>query len=175
MDPSTEKQPAFSDRPIGTESVQANPLSTGTPTGYVPISSDERTMAMLAELLQLFSWIIGPLVIFLVKRDSPFVRFHALQAMLWQLVMVMLSIIFFVVVVAIAVAAPKSAGPSSPASVLFILSFYALFGLFSLANFVIAIYFAVKANAGAWASYPVIGSIARSILGLPAAAPNGMR
>ena len=121
---------------------------------------------MLAELLQLFSWIIGPLIIFFVKRDSPFVRFHALQAILWQVVMMMFSIVFFVVVIAIAIAAPKSGGNPSAAPVAFMLSFYALFGLFSLANFVIAIYFAIKANGGAWASYPVIGRMARGILGL---------
>jgi uncharacterized protein len=177
MDASFEKPPAFPTQPVGNENLQTQSVSNapGVPIGYVALTADERTMAMLAELLQLFSWMIGPLVIFLVKRDSPFVRFHALQAILWQVAMAMLSIIFFVVVVAMAVAAPKSAGTGSPASVLFILSFYALFGLFSLANFVIAIYFAVKANSGAWASYPLIGSIARSILGLPARVPNGCR
>lgn len=123
-------------------------------------------MAMLAELLQLFSWMIGPLIIFLVKRDSPFVRFHALQAILWQLVMTMFSIVFFVVVIAVAVAAPKFSGTASVAPVVFMLGFYALFGLFSLANLVIAIYFAIKANSGAWASYPVIGRVARSILSI---------
>jgi uncharacterized Tic20 family protein len=123
-------------------------------------------MAMLAELLQLFSWIVGPLIIFFVKRDSLFVRFHALQAILWQMVMMMFSIMFFVVLIAMAVAAPKSAGTMSAAPVLFMLSLYALFGLFSLANLVIAIYFAIKANAGTWAAYPVIGRVAKTILGI---------
>jgi len=121
---------------------------------------------MLAELLQLFSWIIGPLIIFFVKRDSPFVRFHALQAILWQVVMMMFSIVFFVVVIAVAVAGHRSSGSTSFAPVLFMLSFYALFVLFSLANLVIAIYFAIKANSGAWASYPILGRVARSILGI---------
>jgi uncharacterized protein len=133
-------------------------------------SPDERTMAMLAELLQLFSWMIGPLIIFFVKRDSPFVRFHALQAILWQVAMTMFSIVFFVAMVAMMFAMPKSGGSNSTLPMVFVLSFYALFGLFSLANFIIAIYFAVKANSGAWASYPIIGRIARSILSLPASA-----
>ena len=141
------------------------PTHPAPPLGPPGPTPDERTMAMLAELLQLFSWIIGPLIIFFVKRDSPFVRFHALQAILWQVFMMMFSIVFFVVVVAVAIASPKS-GNMSAAPVLFMVGFYALFGLFSLANMVIAIYFAVKANAGAWAAYPVIGRIARSILGI---------
>jgi hypothetical protein len=57
------------------------PTYSGGATGNSIPSPDERTMAMLAELLQLFSWMIGPLILFLVKRDSAFVRFHALQAM----------------------------------------------------------------------------------------------
>jgi uncharacterized Tic20 family protein len=129
-------------------------------------TQDECTMAMLAELLQLFSWIIGPLILFFVKRDSAFVRFHALQAILWQVTMMMFSIVFFVVMIAIAIAGSRSGSAGAPASLLFMVVFYALFGLFSLANLIIAIYFAVKANSGAWASYPIIGRMARSILNL---------
>ena len=43
-------------------------------------------MATLAHVLQLVGWWIAPLVIFLVKRESRFVKFHALQALLLQLV-----------------------------------------------------------------------------------------
>lgn len=123
-------------------------------------------MAMLAELLQLFSWIIGPLILFFAKRDSAFVRFHALQAILWQVVMMMFSIVFFVVMIAIAFAGSRGGGSGAPATLLFMVVFYTLFGLFSLANLIIAIYFAVRANSGAWASYPVIGRMARSILNI---------
>ncbi len=122
-------------------------------------------MAMLAELLQLFCWVIGPLIIFFMKRDSLFVRFHALQAILWQVIMTMFSVVFFVAMLALTIASKPH--NTSPAAIGIILSFYALFGLFSLANLVIAIYFTVKANSGTWASYPIIGRIARSILGMP--------
>ena len=168
MSSSFENPPSFPDNPTGNAAMPATalPVSPGAHAGYVLPTADERTMAMLGELLQLFSWFIGPLVIFLVKRDSAFVRFHALQAILWQIFMAMFYIVFFVVMIAMAVAMPKSGVAVGAAPVLFMVSFYGLFGLFSLANFVIAIYFAVKANSGAWASYPVIGSIARSILGL---------
>lgn len=46
---------------------------------------DERTMAFLAHLLQVFTGFIAPLVIFCVKQDSRFVKFHALQSLIWQL------------------------------------------------------------------------------------------
>jgi len=47
-------------------------------------TQDERTMALLAQVLQIVGWWIAPLVIFLIKRQSKFVSFHALQALLLQ-------------------------------------------------------------------------------------------
>src|SRR5271168_2911673 len=48
-------------------------------------TKDECTMAFLAHLLQVFTGFIAPLVIFCVKQDSRFVKFHALQSLIWQL------------------------------------------------------------------------------------------
>ena len=50
-------------------------------------------MAFLAHLLQAFTGFIGPLIIFCVKQDSRFVKFHALQALVWQLCY--MALIFF--------------------------------------------------------------------------------
>ena len=47
-------------------------------------TADERTLALLAHLLMAFTGFIGPLVIFCVKQDSRFVKFHSLQALVWQ-------------------------------------------------------------------------------------------
>src|SRR5260221_14749850 len=47
-------------------------------------TEDERTMAMLAHLLMAFTGFIGPPVIFCVKQNSRFVRFHSLQALIWH-------------------------------------------------------------------------------------------
>jgi len=138
-------------------------------TGYgIPIpSADDRTMAMLAELLQLLSSFVGPLIIFLVKRDSPFVRFHALQAILWHILTGMLTIAGIVAFIAMAVASSKFGTDHSPVPMFLVFSIWAFFGAIGLMNIVVAIYFAIKANNGVWASYPVIGRIARSFLALP--------
>ena len=45
---------------------------------------DERTMAILAHMLQIVGLWIAPLIIFVIKRESRFVSFHALQALLLQ-------------------------------------------------------------------------------------------
>jgi hypothetical protein len=47
-----------------------------------PNPGDERTMAMLAHLLALFASILGPLLIYLLKKDeSAFVRHHGAEAL----------------------------------------------------------------------------------------------
>ena len=67
-------------------------------------SKDECTSAMLAHILQVFGNFFAPLVIFIVKRDSYYVRFHALQALLWQVCALIFTMVtffgFFVVMIA---------------------------------------------------------------------------
>ena len=50
------------------------------------------------------TWWIGPLVIFLIKRSSQFVSFHALQALFWQIIFTVTyfgaMFVFFAVVIA---------------------------------------------------------------------------
>lgn len=50
----------------------------------VPIASQEdKTMAMLAYLLGIVTGFLGPLIVWLIKKDqSKFVGYHALQALL---------------------------------------------------------------------------------------------
>ena len=51
-------------------------------------ASDDKTMALLAHLLGIFTGFIGALVIYLVKKDSsPFVERHAREALNFQITM----------------------------------------------------------------------------------------
>ena len=54
-------------------------------------------MATLAHALQIIGSWIAPLVIFLIRRESRFVAFHALQALLLQIVHIIAIVIFMVV------------------------------------------------------------------------------
>jgi uncharacterized membrane protein len=54
-------------------------------------SADERSLASLAHALQIVGSFIAPLIIFLIRRDSKFVAFHALQALLLQVVYMILA------------------------------------------------------------------------------------
>ena len=63
--------------------------------GLAP-TQDEMTMATLAHALQLIGSWIAPLIIFLVKRESRFVSFHALQALLLQICYTILIVVAMV-------------------------------------------------------------------------------
>ncbi len=55
---------------------------------------DEKSMGMLSHLLCIFTAWIGPLIIFLVKKDeSPYVKLHAKQALFWGIAVHVLAFI----------------------------------------------------------------------------------
>ena len=61
---------------LGTEE---QPLVTPT--------SDEKTMAILSHILALPTGFIAPLIIYLVKKDSPYVMAHARESLNFQITM----------------------------------------------------------------------------------------
>lgn len=127
-------------------------------------SKDECVIAMLAHVLMIVSWFWAPLIIYLIKRDSRFVAFHALQALYWQLIAtfasVLTMVVFFVVTFSVTFA---SAGAHNPDKMpmAFFLVFPVLWGGFAIGwvvNLVLGILFGIKASHGEWAKYPVIGA-----------------
>lgn len=59
-----------------------------------PTTNDERTWAMLAHLSPLLLGFLGPLIIWLVKKDeSPFVATHAKEALNFSLTMMIISLL----------------------------------------------------------------------------------
>jgi len=135
------------------------------------ITSDEKTMATLAHVLQLVGWWIAPLIIYLVKRDSKFVAFHAMQALLWQLILMVFwfgaMIVWVATIFSFAFSHATKATAQQPPSLGFFLGFAALW-LVALAimglNLLIAIFYGIKAGRGEWAAYPIIGRWARQIV-----------
>lgn len=147
---------------------------------YLPTPTpDERTMAFLAHLLQVFTGFIAPLVIYCVKQDSRFVKFHALQSLIWQLcymvVVVGGMIIFFVSMFASIATATGSGHPSSEPPPMFIIFIPLIWGLAMfgwVANLVLGIMYGIKANRGEWAGYPIIGKWCMPKLAPTAPAPH---
>jgi uncharacterized membrane protein len=131
-------------------------------------SQDEKTMAVLAQVLQIVAWWIAPLIIFLMRRNSRFVSFHALQALLLQLLYTLVfgAVMLFFFVSMFAGLAIQEQARNEPPAVLFLampVFFVTVFGA-NVTVWVLAIVYAVKAGRGEWAGYPVLGNLARRIL-----------
>jgi uncharacterized protein len=134
-------------------------------------TQDEKTMAMLAHVLQIFTWWIGPVVIFVVKQDSKFVRFHALQALLWQVGLVVFWMIgmavWFAAIFSTIFSAAGRTPPNQAPPVAMFVGFGLIWLLFLagyLSNIVFGIVFGIKAGRGEWACYPLVGRWARHIV-----------
>ena len=135
---------------------------------YEP-TQDERTFATLAHALQMVGWWIAPLVIFIVKRQSKFVSFHALQALLLQIVWLMFWIAFMMVwfgaIFSVVLRQPPPTQP--PAALFLLMPFIWLVWMGAWATIlIIVILYSIKAGRGEWANYPLLGRLARRILHL---------
>ncbi len=125
-------------------------MSIPSPENSIPpyeasgISQDDKMMAMLAHLLAIVTGFIGPLIIWLIKKDqSKFVAFHAMQALFFHLA---LNVVMFVlgITIILALAAP----------------------LVWIAGIVFAVIAGLAANRGEWYELPVVGKIARQQVGV---------
>ena len=142
-----------------------------TAAGTATLTQDERTFAVLAHALQVVGWWIAPLIIFLIKRQSRFVAFHALQVLLFQAAYAigfLLSLAVFFAVMISTVISNHSGSPSAPPPAIFVL--FPVFWLFMMGGWVLmvvlVIMYSIKAGRGEWANYPVFGQLARRFLKL---------
>ena len=160
--------------PPGFESaVPPPPMAESAPAAVAPppVTRDECTLGMLAHILQIFSWLIGPGIIFFVRRDSKFVRYHALQVVFFQLLLMILwaaSLIAIFAGVFLAVSRRGETG-FTPAAVFPILMIVVFWGGGALTwdlNLVLGIVYGLRANNGEWAGYPGIKYLAAKVAGV---------
>lgn len=121
----------------------AQPVDYGTAGGYPgpyqgpPPTSDDKTMALLAHILGIPTWFIGPLVIYLMKKDaSPFVADQAKEALNFQIT---IGILY---VVAVLTACIVVGGIIAPAA--------------GILNLVFCILAAIETNKGVAYRYPFV-------------------
>ena len=126
-------------------------------------------MGTLAHVLQLVGGFIAPLILLLVKRDSRFVSFHALQALLLQAAYFVLIMVLMVGIMAtvlgVVLHQPAEHHNSLPPAfvVIFPIVWLGMMGWWVLILGV-AIVYGIPAGRGAWAEYPLLGRLARKIL-----------
>lgn len=98
-------------------------------------SSEEKTMAILSHILVLVSSFIGPLIIYLVKKESSsYVAEHARESLNFQITMCILYVVSGILV--------------------FVLIGILLLWLLSIANFVLVIIATIKASENKMYRYP---------------------
>ena len=132
------------------------------------LTQDEKAYAGLAHALMLSTWWIAPLIIYFMKKEAQFVRFHAMQALLWQIIFSVLYFVgmavFFMVVIASTLSGQgKPADPNHFPVALFVampLVWLLAMGGFAV-SMTLAIMYCLKAMRGQWTEYPVIGKWAR--------------
>lgn len=144
-------------------------MSAAGPSAPYETTQDERTMATLAHILQIVCSWIAPLIIFLVKRDSLFVRFHALQALILQICVAILWIVGVVIFMATMLATMSTSGVTihnqPPPAVFFVFPIFWVVGMSVWVGvLIVAVVYGIKAGRGEWAAYPVIGGLARQLL-----------
>jgi hypothetical protein len=95
-----------------TDPVTPPPATTGAPGGFAtgggimdttayagpPATQDDKTMAMLAHLLAIVTWFLGPLIIWLIKKDqSPFVNDQGKEALNFQITMAIAGVVIAII------------------------------------------------------------------------------
>ena len=66
-----------------------------------PPTSDEKTMALLSHILTLVAGFIAPLIIFLVKKESPFVVAHAKESLNFQITIFIIIIGLIITIIGV--------------------------------------------------------------------------
>lgn len=116
-------------------------MDTETPAttqgGLPAVKDDEKMFALLAHLSPLACLaFIGPIVAMLVKSDSEFVKYHAIQALVFQAVMVVGILLINVVTCGMG-------------------------GMLGILPVIGSIYVGIQAFNGSWDGYPMLDSIGR--------------
>lgn len=129
-------------------SIPTNPYSA---TDTLSVAPEDRTLGLVAYVLAIFTSWIGPLILWLVKKDqSKFVAYHCVQALL------LMAAVFAVEVVCNIVFTVVHLMP-----VAWLVA--VVLGLASLALNIMA---AIAANKGQWYEMPVVGAYARKMAGV---------
>ena len=134
-------------------------MSAAGPSALYETTQEERTMATLAHLLQLVTAWIGPLVIFFIKGDSLFVKFHALQALMLQICLAafwIVGVVIFMVTMFATMFQPGGSPHTAPPPAVFVV--FPIFWVVGMSTWIVvlvlAIVYGIQAGRGEWLAIP---------------------
>jgi uncharacterized membrane protein len=140
----------------------------GTPSGSPPSSSsplggmDPKIAAAIS-----YIWIVG-VIFFILEKENKFVRFHALQSILFgvgsTVVMIVLMILATILTVVFGIGGAMIGGGVGTLVSLLVWLIWLVAWLLGMAMFVGLIYAAVKAYQGQKFKLPIIGNMAENMV-----------
>ncbi len=133
--------------------VQTGQSSTGLQTGKSSTGLDENVAALLSYI---FNWVTG-LIFFLIEKESRFVRFHAMQAILLGASAIVIGIVLWVAWIILLIIVTQI---SDVLTMIFNLVFMLLMFAFYAGFFIALILCMVKAYQKQYFKLPVIGNMA---------------
>jgi len=114
---------------------------------------DENVAALLSYI---FGWVSG-LVFFLIEKDSRLVRFHAMQSLLFNVVVAVVAIVLWVVLFVLFLVVGYISGLLATLLSVVSILVWLVFGVAILAGWVLCL---IKAFQGQYFKLPVIGNFA---------------
>ncbi|HKO59699.1 MAG TPA: DUF4870 domain-containing protein [Pyrinomonadaceae bacterium] len=144
----------------------------GTPAGGPPPNSSSPLGGMDPKIAAAISyiWIVG-VIFFILEKENKFVRFHALQSILFgvanSIILILLGILAFVLTLVFGIGGAMVGGPMESLVSLLVGLIWLLFWLIGLLMFAGLIFAAVKAYQGQKFKLPIIGNIAENMVNKP--------
>jgi uncharacterized membrane protein len=141
----------------------------GAPNQAPPSGAPQSSTGMDPKVAAAISyiWIVG-LILFFLEKDNKFVRFHAMQSILFgianSVIMVALAIVASILTVAFGIGAAAVGGGIGSLISLLVGLIWLIFGLISILFLAGLIYAAVKAYQGQKFKLPIIGNMAENIV-----------
>jgi uncharacterized membrane protein len=114
---------------------------------------DENIAALLSYV---FGWVSG-LIFFLIEKDSRLVRFHAMQSLLFNVLVAVVAIALWIVLFVVFLVVSQVSGALATILSLISVLVWLVFGVAILAGWVLCL---VKAFGGQYFKLPVIGNFA---------------
>jgi uncharacterized membrane protein len=135
-----------------------NPTPSSSPLGSI----DPKVAAALS-----YIWIVG-VIFFIMEKENRFVRFHALQSILFgvanSVIMFVLAIVAIILTFAFGIGGAMVGGAIGSLVSLLVWLIWLLFWLIGLAMFAGLIFSAIKAYQGETFKLPIIGNMAENIV-----------
>ena len=141
----------------------------GTPTGTPPPGAPQSATGMDPKVAAAISyiWIVG-LIFFFLEKENRFVRFHALQSVLFgianSVIMFVLAIVAVILTFAFGIGGAIVGGGLGMLIHMLVWVIWLVFWLFVLVFLVGLVFAAVKAYQGQMFKLPIIGNIAEKIV-----------